>query len=142
MGCDIHMHVEIKILGRREWEHYSQPDVERNYALFAKMAGVRNRDENIEPIALPRGLPKDVSFMTQYASDFDGSDGHSHSYLESAEVAMLEKWYRTQSWAKPFGFYKQFGFLFGNSFDGFAQGYRDCYPATLEDFRFVFWFDN
>ena len=78
MGCDIHVHFEIKLNGK--WEHYSNPSIDRNYELFAKMADVRNDYENpIIPISFPKGLPKDLSVVTKFEVDHWGSDGHSHS---------------------------------------------------------------
>ena len=49
MGCDIHAHFEIKVDG--EWLHYSQANINRNYRLFEKMAGVRGENKNA--ISLP-----------------------------------------------------------------------------------------
>lgn len=46
MGCDIHLHIEIKMNGL--WRHYSMPHIERDYCLFGVMAGVRgNKDDMI-----------------------------------------------------------------------------------------------
>lgn len=141
MGCDIHLHVEIKVSGK--WEHYSCPDVNRNYVLFAKMAGVRNQ-AGIVPIAQPRGLPKDMSVVTDIDAEGWLLDRHSESWLNSAEVAELETWaidtitdehtrwrFRDDYW----------GYLFGGSFSGFVN-HREDYPDAVEDVRFVFWFDN
>lgn len=54
MGTDIHACVECKIDGC--WTAVRPLDLDRNYNLFAILAGVR-RDH--EPIAEPRGLPAD-----------------------------------------------------------------------------------
>lgn len=141
MGCDIHLHVEIKVGG--EWLHYNHPDIDRDYGLFAQMAGVRNRD-GIEPIAQPRGLPADATRTTQLDSQEREGDGHSHSWLSSLEVERLIAWYLTYPRATPnawWDFADQFGWLFGNNLSGLHKHPRD-YPPWLEDFRFVFWFDN
>lgn len=135
MGCDIHLHVEIKIAGK--WEHYNHPDVNRCYALFGKMAGVR--DDRIKPISLPKGLPNDASITTKFDSEY--VQGHSHSYLTSKEVVKLILWGtnyfdRDDWWDSDF-----FGYLFDSGFDNFIK-YPEEYPEGLEDFRFVFWFDN
>ncbi len=37
MGCDIHLHTEVKIAN--VWHRYGCPSVDRNYRVFAKMAG-------------------------------------------------------------------------------------------------------
>lgn len=38
MGCDIHLHAEVKI--KNAWHHYAHPSVPRSYPLFSIMAGV------------------------------------------------------------------------------------------------------
>ena len=139
MGCDVHLHVEIKVEG--EWRHYNHPKVDRNYNLFSRMASVRNHGD-IEPISLPRGLPEDVTFTTGLDVAHRGTDGHSHSYLDSAEIAELQEWAVSQEWGSgAFWFADTFGFLFGNLLEGFAR-YPDERLGFLEDVRFVFWFDN
>lgn len=89
MGCDIHMLVEARnrcylregapaaseaeavanaqarLTGWYPWRvvmgHEVCPTF-RDYALFAKLAGVRNDDDSMcEPISEPRGLPSDAS---------------------------------------------------------------------------------
>ena len=134
MGCDIHVHTEVKING--VWHHYSIPRVRRNYMLFGKMAGVRNR--TVDPISLPKGLPEDATFLTEFDSNRYGSDGHSHSWLSSEEVNQLSEW-----WLRIFteNLSEDFGWFFGNSWAGFIK-YREEYRPEIEDFRFVFWFDN
>ncbi len=135
MGCDIHLHGEVKIDGK--WLHYSQPRIPRSYRLFTKMANVRSYDEEIEPICLPRGLPEDLSEMTAFEAEHWGSDGHSHSWLGSEEIQELEEWlsgihrHRFAPW----------DYLFSNTWGGFHR-YRQEFPKQLEDIRFVFWFDN
>lgn len=134
MGCDIHLHVEIKVNG--QWHHYNHPSVDRHYALFARMAGVRNRD-NVKPIAMPRGLPKDVTFTTKFDSDSWDVDGHSHSWLSSEEVELLLKEFdQSEIWEE------KFGYLMGSSMATFHK-YKDGRGRDgIEDFRIVFWFDN
>ncbi len=139
MGCDIHLHTEVKIGG--QWYHYSAPSMGRNYHVFAKMCGVRNDpDWGITPITSgPRGLPEDASFLTRFASDEYGPNGHSRSYLTASEIAELEAYMETLY--GPFIESKSWGYLFGNSWGGFTK-YPGDSPDGLEDVRFVFWFDN
>jgi hypothetical protein len=129
MGCDIHLHVEIKISG--VWHHYSCPHVNRNYELFERMAGVRGK--LIYAISPPKGLPSDISIVTALESE---GYGHSHSWLGAEEISRLDD-----------GKYGDMeydilhSYLFGNSFSGFWR-YPNDRPAGIEDLRFVFWFDS
>lgn len=138
MGCDIHVHTEVKLDG--VWEHYGNPDVGRYYALFEKMAGMRG-DEG-RALSLPKGMPGDASRMTMFECEVFGSDGHSHSWLSSQEIAELYKWWDEEvapchDWASRWKHVEQqFGYLFGNAW--FKENMRE----QVTDFRWVFWFDN
>lgn len=141
MGCDIHLHTEIKVRG--VWHHYSHPRINRNYRLFSKMAGVRAHEDDDPPIAQPRGLPEGLSFTTQFDADRWGIDGHSHSWLSATELAGLVEWMDSQhkdgnkwwSWE-----WEELGYLFGNGWN--VHAYPTDYPDGLEDARVIFWFDN
>lgn len=135
MGCDIHMHSEIKVNGK--WLHYDQPECDRNYDLFEKMAGVRGDDK--EAIALPRGLPADITETTRFDSDHWNGDGHSHSWLSASEIAQLRSWWEAQVGSQVEAKWDRW--LFGNYYSGFLK-YRDDVPTGVEDVRFIFWFDN
>ena len=139
MGCDIHAHIEIKVNG--EWHHYSQPDIGRDYELFTRMAGVREA-EGIEPIAGPRGLPKDITFTTRFDKKHWGEDYHSHSWLSCRELAALVRWYDERHTGNSWICWeiRGLGYLFGNGWD-----FHECpenYPKELQDARIIFWFDN
>jgi hypothetical protein len=56
MGCDIHVYIDI--VGERHTYNYADLIFDRNYNLFADMAGVRNEETGIEPVYKPRGLRK------------------------------------------------------------------------------------
>lgn len=109
MGCDIHVCCERKNY-EGKWincDHFkfnpyfdsdSDGDDEeidkwwivpifddRNYALFATLADVRNRGY-ITPISEPRGLPDDIHYITKALSDSWGDVGHSHSYYTLREL--------------------------------------------------------
>lgn len=142
MGCDIHAHVEVKING--QWHHYNHPSASRRYALFARMADVRN-SSGVEPISPPRGLPPDASCKTRFDHDERwGSDAHSESWLTADEVAGLEQWLRQGAdHGYPDADYcveSDFGYIFGNGWE--IAKYPNDYPKALEDARLVFWFDN
>jgi hypothetical protein len=143
MGCDIHAHTEVKING--VWHHYSTLHIRASYALFSRMANVRNDMPgrgHIDPISEPRGLPEDISFITKFDNDLWGTDGHSNSWLSGAEMEGLEAWWQAQSWAKSSAtfVYDTFGYLFGNGW--YVSEYPDDHPEGVEDARVVFWFDN
>lgn len=85
MGCDIHMAVERFDTYANKWRCVVKHDGaygNRNYVLFAVLAGVRNR-QGIKPLSEPRGLPEDVSTEAR-RSAMNGD--HSHSWLTLAEV--------------------------------------------------------
>lgn len=129
MGCDIHAHSEVKLCG--QWHHMDTLNIPRDYNLFCRMAGVRGGyPSSPEPIAKPRGIPEDITFITQLSYERWGNDGHSHSWLSGAEVAEL---------TKDFGWI--FGSLFGDGWSIFTE-YPEDKPEWVEDARLVFWFDN
>lgn len=114
MGTDIHTCVEVR-REDGEWKAYLRPmveggfvwpegsedqprlvwlDVDRDYTLFAFLAGVRNgygfagvdTGDPIRPIADPRGLPEDVSFEVASEHASWGLDAHSASWLTVKEL--------------------------------------------------------
>ena len=134
MGCDIHLHTEIKVDG--VWHHVATANFERNYALFNFLAGVRGDGPGIAPC---RGVPEDASLVTRMDCDHWGADGHSHSFLHSYEIPVVEDWLKDTAddlWPE-----RQWGYFFGNSWGGFVK-YPHKRPTGVEDVRFVFWFDN
>lgn len=140
MGCDIHLHTEIKI--GEQWHCYASPDIGRWYELFSKMAGVRN-GSGITPISEPKGLPKDPSVVVKLSYDEGGSDAHTVSWFNVEEIKQLEEWMWVQ-YKEMKGYHypeEEWGYYFGNSYGGF---YKETSGAlsVIEDVRFVFWFDN
>lgn len=135
MGCDIHLHQEVKING--EWHHYRHRSIDRSYKLFALMAGVRNNSK-LEPVVQPKGLPEDLTFLTRYDYEENwGSDAHTPSWLDPQEVKqVIERFFTEDIWEAE----KWFGYLFGHSWTELLQ-YPSEMPKGLEDYRFVFWFD-
>lgn len=145
MGCDIHLHIEVKITG--EWRHWAQPDVQRDYMLFAKMADIRN-NYGITPIAQPKGMPEKVSFVTDFECKRWDVDGHAHSWLDISEIKQLAEYVEnelakeySQDWYS-FEYHTLRGsYLCGNPYAGILE-YPSNYPKEIEDVRFIFWFDN
>lgn len=146
MGCDIHLHTEVKIGGK--WYHYGNPNCDRRYDVFAKMGNVRNPG-NVKSLSNNRGLPDDVSFLTRFMHIEYGTNGHSTSWLSAEEITELANYidkdlrllgkYGLLWWC-----FDNFGCLFGNPWEGFWEYRNDPgeNPKGVEDVRFVFWFDN
>jgi len=136
MGCDIHLHIEMKVEGK--WLHYGCPAIDRDYALFAKMADVRNYG-NITPISKARGFPNDgVSKLTAVCFEYEKPDAHSISWLNKKEIDVLTEWYdrRFKEHVK-WGCWNHHGiksYLCGNNITSEVKG--------IDDVRLVFWFDN
>ncbi len=144
MGCDIHTNVEVRRNGAWErvgpvfpspWADQDWADADdkadtdepfrrRSYALFARLAGVRNY-EGVTPVSEPRGLPDDMTTETRANADDWRHDGHSHSWLTLAELQQIDPdcgEFRLEDFARDV-----------------------AVMATLgepEDVRVVFWFDN
>lgn len=146
MGCDIHMHIEIKQGGK--WHLWSQCSMNHHYELFSLLAGVRQEDDSPRPIAKPRGIPADVSEVVKRHSDYWGETGHSHSYLSAKEWVKVVKYAEKQGWASstrrnPFDWETdEIGYVYGNAVSGFAQYPEEWKHTGIEDIRLVFWFDN
>jgi hypothetical protein len=145
MGCDIHVYVEVKVKGK--WVLINAPYIRRNYDLFAKMANVRNY-ENIKPISEPKGLPENISDGTKLYLDIWEDDAHSASWLSPKEMGGLQDWLDEMEPKTDYSinhtrnhYEKEFGYLFGNSIDGFIK-YPQDQPEWLQDVRVIFWFDN
>lgn len=142
MGCDIHMHIEIKV--DDVWHHYSSPNVQRDYVMFALLANVRNNG-NIVPYANARGLPDDMSLVT--AMDMNVSYFHSHSWLEGKEICDVEKlWskYLSSKGADLFEndfCWKYFGYIFGDGFE-LHPGEEPVPRDRIQSIRMVFAFDS
>ena len=107
------------------------PQRERNYAFFAKLAGVRG------PGPKPKGMPKDASELARRSRENWGSDGHSHSYVSLDEFAAA--WLAT---ALP---EVQAAVVAARlEREGFhpAAWLFDLYDNVGSEHRVVFWFDN
>lgn len=100
MGCDIHTFVEIRREGRwrvadvsaQPWgesDRHDEPEPfsTRLYGVFGFLADVRNLSK-VPPLALPRGLPVDVS--AEVKTTLENEDYHSHSWLTVAELASFD----------------------------------------------------
>lgn len=145
MGCDIHLHTEVKIDGI--WHHYSCPDMIRDYRVFRKMADVRNFASEVEPLAEPRGFPPGTTFLTRFDYNRWADTSHSASWLSAEEIVQLTKYIKEEvcpenahDWCA-----KNLGSFFGLAW-GSCLKYRGepamGIPKEVDDMRFVFWFDD
>jgi hypothetical protein len=136
MGCDIHCYAEIKYRGK--WRYAGEIEVDRDYELFTKMAGVRDCDKNIEPISMPKGRPRDIDELTNCVMNMGNCD-HSESYLTFQEIKILFKWIKKRN--MPVGDTKLVSYFFCNA--PFAEFLDDAeLPEGFEDIRIIFSFDN
>ncbi len=123
MGADVHTILEVKYKGK--WEYAGVCGIARNYTLFALMADVRSRDENIKPISKPRGFPSDACDYAKEILETEQSEYYSHSYLNSDEVKNLI----------PFLDFR----------DDLSWNLKDLFKynfSLIEDFRILFAFDD
>ena len=102
MGCDIHAFVDFNKPGEDLCQCLSEElNFDRDYAVFAKLAGVRNYGEEITPISEPRGLPAHVSWSVSssdnlYVVEKDTNDSGTCT-REQAErwvASGISKWVR------------------------------------------------
>jgi len=139
MGCDIHMHTEIKVNGK--WLHFSQPRLERDYEMFGWLAGVRRDGTCL--FGEPKGVPDDASDTTALCFREDGErcGAHTPSWIGAEEI---ERFYAKRKERDPKDFsweHEQMGYLFGNGWDWWRRE-PTSYPKCIQDIRWVFWFDN
>lgn len=142
MGCDIHLHIEIKLKGK--WEHWGYPNIDRDYRLFTKMAGVR-QVQGITPISQPKGLPDDLTVLTQFDANEQTGDRHSESWLSKEEIVRLSDFLEGLTTGGTERFDLEWDILhcyfFGNSFTEMSK-YPENIQEEISDLRFIFWFDN
>ena len=118
----------------------------RNYNLFGALASVRG--DGLEP----RGLPADLSDITQDEADSWVHDAHSHSWMYADEFADIyhEVMFGDEEIEEdnPMHRYYQLTLKDGKEDAVWDFVNRMCSPMCIEDedkaqdFRFVFWFDN
>lgn len=136
MGCDIHAHIEVKING--EWHHWCSPYIQRNYRLFARLAGVRTDSPEEDQKYPTKPLPEDMTVPTKVDWERGLGDWHSESWIDGREVEEVDTWIHEQNLHRDA--HSIFGYLFGDGYD--VKRYPNDYPKGVEDCRMIFWFDN
>jgi len=112
---------------------------DRNYDLFASLAGVRGEGPH------PKGIPDDIAPLTAGWIDSWGGDAHSHSW-EYADV-FVEKY---MEHSLPKEVIAQIAELRMNSeitsvWEYVLDRFIHCMPTNIESpdrWRFIFFFDN
>ena len=130
MGCDIHLHTEVKIDGI--WHHYGSPHIRRSYALFSKIADVRNCGDEPNPLTPHPGLPSDATELTKLSRLLE--DGDCEGWIDTRQIKELAKWFEDKNPYDPWGLEGVFDFVFQNGWAGIPN-------ENVEDARFIFWFD-
>lgn len=137
MGCDIHVFLEADIDGKwafikdLSYRVYGNQDYcgARNYARFAKLAGVRGDGPEA------KGVPADVSPGTKWHIDRYGMDGHSHSYDNAVRFLGICEATSHQTDETPRDFRSQLEF--------WCEIYHEEEPLKAAVmYRFVYFFDN
>ena len=145
--CQVHNQVKgdgdrwASVVGRASW--FAD---DRNYSLFAALAGVRGSGPD------PKGLPDDASDLTLLMSDRWGDDGHSHSWMLMGEALPI---FLANGQLGPASEAVVKAMKTGTAVvneDAFAhfwpldERYDDegepLGMESLDDFRLCFWFDN
>lgn len=149
MGCTLHAHIEVKHNGK--WDHFAAPNVDRNYLLFAVMAGIRKKDMNeqlgpldpceITTIPWKKGLPYDMSDITRICHKEESDDYrlHHEGWINRPCIGMLQtelnRYIGLENKYGPFD-------LEMDIFHTYINGGSLAACCGFEDVRIVFWFDN
>lgn len=90
MGCDIHA-IKEKKDKYGYWINVGDPEIGRNYEMFAVLAGVRNYND-ITPISEPKGPLELIDCSNEYYAMEKQSEGdaHSHSYVTLRELKAFD----------------------------------------------------
>lgn len=152
MGCDIHFYIETRPDKKADWtletfhdmsEDQDNPEfidvsdthLDRDYSMFALMAGVRG--EGPEPKGIPHNMSKDL--QNEYVR-WD-ADGHSHSWMTVDELKdAIDQYFDGKPW-----FDTDYTRVYEKAskwlIDEMAEA--QLLSSGLEpQVRFVFWFDN
>ena len=116
MGCDIHGRVQRRYSETGKYADIGPMEDDRNYKVFAMLAGVRNgfgfagvaTHSRLVPVSEPRGLPADLELIDgdsvklhRYNDDDELVEygewlgDHSHSWLSLSEILAWDGWNMT-----------------------------------------------
>ena len=175
MGCDIHSFAERRNKETNKWEKVEDaftldsydkelmkkdkdehPFDWHSYSLFAFLADVRNYD-HCEPLAEPKGIPKDVCEEIRSEWERWEGDGHSASFFTAKELSDFD--YEKTFWNRRVTKQTAPNCFNGASLAEEGEGTVLTYRENLgemffthleelkalgepEDVRIVFWFDS
>lgn len=149
MGYTLHAHIEVKLDGK--WQHFAAPVVDRNYLLFAVMAGVRKEDMNeelgyldpseITTIPWKKEIPDNISDVTRvcHTKESEIYNLHHEGWIDRPDIRMLQA---------ELNRYVGLGDKFGpfDLEDDIFHTYINCGSLVacsgFDDVRIIFWFDN
>ena len=121
--------------GRHNWYNDAYPEESdpavrwafgRDYRAYSCMAGVRSYGDDAPPVAANRGFPSDASQEVTATREKYGSDGHSDTEIDLAEMdasqgRLTERWHELM---------------------GLLHGVAKTHNLAPEHVRVVVWFDN
>ncbi len=107
---------------------------DRNYELFAALAGVRGEGP------APRGLPDDISALAAMQTEEWGADGHSHTHYPLAEALPLFRRHAFQEVKRIMEGETNEQHRIWRALDYFGVAAEEL--AQLDDYRLIIWFDN
>jgi hypothetical protein len=108
----------------------------RNYELFGVLAGVR--DNSMNPIDEPRGIPDDISNETRKEYELWGRDAHTPTYFTLNEL--LDFYHKKKKHQETLDlFLNGIKERFYQEFFLISEGRNKDFE---EKFRVIFWFDN
>lgn len=136
MGTSIHMHIEVK--HNDTWHHYAAPHMFRNRDFFDLVAGAYGG----QPIVSPRGLPENLSFVTQhdFEQDSRGYRLHHTGWLGADELVKLQE--RINEVFHVSNVTSMEYDLESGIFHTFINGNTLAQHQGWDDLRFIFWFDG
>lgn len=158
MGCDIHMHVEYRKLGkwysgdyyRKKGDKYVVVEFYpgRNYDLFAMLADVRNYDYR-DYVDSARGLPSDITDDVRNEFEPWRLDAHDCSYLTLKELIDFQEEHKGDSDYDDLNYVidklkivaDELYLIYDFEWTGIAVTRQRAYEKS-DDIRIVFWFDN
>ena len=137
MGASIHMHIEVK--SGDTWHHYAAPNMFWNAVFFDLVAGIYDK---LQPVAPLRGLPENLSFVTQHdwKQDSENFRPHHVGWLKAKELIELQgrlNYIYAESTKNPISYGLESGLL-----NTFINGNSLASHQGWDDLRLIFWFDN